>query len=190
MDKLDLCLIPLVFLLRTAYFILQLVTTSSHRIYDYWFHSSNNVTLRSDFMSWFSYALIQCGLWFIHALYLSIEWIQVFPYCIPIVSTFYAAMVFWPRFYWSILWDPDGRSIREIISNPTNEDQSAHSYLTKKKKKSKIERRLRPSRSRCRFLRRAVENCERSRLLLARRSVEWAVFQLLFMSLLVNCGMS
>ena len=149
MDKLDLCLIPLVFLLRTAYFILQLVSTSSHRFYDYWFHSSNNVTLRSDFMSWFSYALIQCGLWFIHALYLSIEWIQVFPYRIPIISTFYAAMVFWPRFYWSILWDPDGRSIREIISNPTNEDQSAHLYLTKKqKKKSKIERRLRPSKSR------------------------------------------
>ena len=87
MDKLDLCLISLVFLLRIAYFILQLVSTFSSHHYDYWFHSSNNVKLRSDFMSWFTYALVQCGLWTTYALYLSIEWLQVLPYCIPVVST-------------------------------------------------------------------------------------------------------
>ena len=157
MDKLDLCLIPLVFLLRIAYFILQLVSTSSHRFYDYWFHSSNNVTLRSDFISWSIYALVHCGLWIIYALYLSIDWLQVLPYRIPVVSTFYAAAVFWPRFYWSILWDPDGRSIREILGNPTNADQSVHYHVVRKKKKSKIKRRHRPSRSRCCFLLRAIE---------------------------------
>ena len=152
MDKLDLCLIPLVFLLRIAYFILQLVSTFSRCHYDYWFHSSNNIKLRSDFMSWSTYALVQCGLWTVYALYLSIEWLQVLPYRIPVVSTFYAAIVFWPRFYWSILWDPDGRSIREILINTTNADQSVHYHVVRKKKKSKIERRNRPSKSRRRFL--------------------------------------
>ena len=89
MDKLDLCLIPLVFLLRIAYFILQLVSAFSRRHYNYWFHSSNNIKLRSDFMSWSTYALVHCGLWITYALYLSIEWLQVLPYRNPVVSTFY-----------------------------------------------------------------------------------------------------
>ena len=61
----------------------------------------------------------------VYILYLSIAWFQILPYCIPFASTLSTATIaFWPRFYWSIPWDPEGRSIYEILSNPANEDQS------------------------------------------------------------------
>ena len=67
----------------------------------------------------------QSGSWGINILYLSIDWFQVLPYCIPFVSTLNtASVIFWPSFYWSMPRDPDSRSTHVIHINPANEDQS------------------------------------------------------------------
>ena len=59
--------------------------------------------------------LFQSGSWGINILYRSIDWFQVLPYCISFVSTLNpVSVIFRPCFYWSIPWDPDGRSINQI----------------------------------------------------------------------------
>ena len=92
---------------------------------------SNDRKLPFDFASWTVYVLVQSGSWGINILYLSIDWFQVLPYCIPFVFTsITASVIFWPCLYWSIPWDPHGRSIHEILSNQakkTNQSTSRRS---------------------------------------------------------------
>ena len=83
----------------------------------------------------------QSGSWGINILYLSIDWFQVLPYCIPFVSTsITASVIFWPCLHWSIPWDPHGRSIHETPNNQANEDQSVHITSSRSRARSREEK--------------------------------------------------
>ena len=60
----------------------------------------------------------------------------------PFMSTLNtASVIFWPCFYWSIPWDPDGRSINEIPQQPSERKPIRPHHVVQRQKKGKIERR-------------------------------------------------
>ena len=110
MDKLDFILLFIIYSLRMTEILLLLLLP----YYNYWFHSNSNSTLRHDFVRWvrFLFGMLVCfGLRLLHVtLKLSVGLLQLLPG--------WTMLCFWPRFYWHILMDPDGRSLFVMLKDP------------------------------------------------------------------------
>lgn len=149
MSKLDILTVMVGFLLRIAFLILQFASPLA----DYWLNPFVSSRLCHDVASWCGYIGLELSMWVVYVVYCIAEHAMVLPYRIPGVSILYRAVVFWVSFYLSILRDPGGRSIIQILSDPT---YSQHGPSRISRKKSKAERRDQPSRSPTRFLRAAL----------------------------------
>lgn len=121
MDKLDIVPILLESCLRIAYLLLQHVSP----LLNYWLNPFQPVHNPFDVdrawiaaLAWGGFVGAEIGMWLIYALYYVIDFVLALPYRLP--GTFLWTVIwFWPRFYWTILRDPGGRSILEILSDPT-----------------------------------------------------------------------
>ena len=121
MDKLDLIYLPFVYVLRLTAIILHLLASFSGYFYEYWFNTSDSTSMRSDVSIWILYFLtifIRTSLYLFHIfLKLMIGWIPLMIGLIqylPLMSI----ILWWPKFYWHIFSDPNGRSLFEIMLNP------------------------------------------------------------------------
>jgi hypothetical protein len=106
----DLFFIPFVYLLRTALLLYTQVPKLAQP-YDYF---AKDYTFFFDSFV-FMAILAQCAV--LHCIYLLH---MIIRFQIGIVNLILGAIWFWPLFYYRILTDPRGRSIRDMLCNPQN----------------------------------------------------------------------
>jgi len=111
MDKIDLFFLFITYLLRMT---LTLLLPSSRSYYDYWFHTCDNFQLRADLSKWIRFLpgmAVCAGLYMLHImLKLLVGIVQRVPGS--------SIILFWPRFYWHIMTDLNGRSVYAMLMDP------------------------------------------------------------------------
>ncbi len=99
MDKIDLIVIPIVYLLQNATILLHLYLNHGARLYNYWCNTINNQALCKDVMWWEPYNLcssITLSLYFFHVfLKLIVASVQR--------NSVWSLLSFWPQFYMEII---------------------------------------------------------------------------------------
>jgi hypothetical protein len=120
----DAFLIPLVYLFRTALILITPICMTFkpfeyHSLFDFGIHSIQ-----------ISLILLQAAvLRSIFSIHCCIK------FFLGIINLFWLAIIFWPVFFYKICTDPNGRSIKDILSNSRNTDLSVPENNTKKKNK-------------------------------------------------------
>lgn len=121
MDKLDIIPVLVESVLRIAYFLLKHLSP----YFNYWLNPFQPVHNPFDedrawtsALAWLGFIGAEIGMWLLLALYYVIDFALALPYRLP-GTCVWTALWFWPKFYWSILRDPDGRSILSILADPT-----------------------------------------------------------------------
>ena len=115
MEILDvLVYLPCAYLLRMTLLLLHLASSACGYVYNYWFHTSDNAALRQDISAWVTFIFVHTFLSFVYGAHILLQLIVALPQLLP----GFTALAWWPRFYWSLLWKPTGRSLWEIITNP------------------------------------------------------------------------
>ena len=92
--------------------LLHLSSSIFGYFYEYWFHTSQNAEMRMDVTAWLLYLLIllvQAGLYCIYILS---------KICIVPIQFLTFVILWWPKLYWSLWSDPNGRSFYQIMTNP------------------------------------------------------------------------
>ena len=114
MDKLDLPVLFIAYLLRLTQLFLLLYARISTRLYDYWFNTCDAKFLMSDLLRWFVFVLSTAFYLMLHAFHLLLKLIVALVQRMP----FWSFLSFWPRLYYKIFTDPKRRSIFEMMTDP------------------------------------------------------------------------
>ena len=114
MDKLDLVLLPFVYVLRMTPPLFLLAGSKLCHFYDYWFHTCENAALRADLLVWLQFLACHVSCFSLHMVHILLKLIVVLVQSLPL----WGAFVFWPRFYWGILTNPNRRSLRDMFLDP------------------------------------------------------------------------
>ena len=112
MSLLDLPVYVTLFVFRAAYLLLSLAFTTSSNLYDYWCTPSSDMGMDVlDFIRFFGGNLTCFLILCLHGIVTTIIWlIQLLPLS--------SVILWWPKFYAALIFDPDGRSILDILRNP------------------------------------------------------------------------
>ena len=114
MDKLDLLLLPFIYVLQMIPPLFLLAGSKLHHLYDYWFHTCENAALRADLLVWLQFLACHVSCFSLHMVHILLKLIVVLVQSLPL----WGAFVFWPRFYWGILTNPNRRSLRDMFLDP------------------------------------------------------------------------
>ena len=109
MDKIDLCLIPLIYLFRTTLIIVSALTCIPRFV--------KNTLVNTA--TWFTLVCI-------HILLFALRWTYYgvrMPVNLVLQSLLFRILSFWPKFYWHLFKpDPTRRSIWQILTSPVPPD--------------------------------------------------------------------
>ena len=114
MDKLDLVLLPFVYVLRMTPPLFLLAGSQLCHFYNYWFHTCDSVALRADILVWFVFLACQVASFYLHAVHILLKLIVALVQSLPLWN----ALAFWPHFCWGILTNPNRRSLRDMLMDP------------------------------------------------------------------------
>jgi hypothetical protein len=114
MDKLDLPILFITYLLRLTHLTLLLYARISTSLYNYWFNTNEATALISDLLRWLTFVLSTVSYLTLHALHFLLKLIIATVQRMP----FWSFLSFWPRLYYEIFTDPKRRSIFEMMTDP------------------------------------------------------------------------
>ena len=105
MDKLDLVLLPFIYVLRMTSPLFLLAGSKLCHFYDYWFHTCENATLCADLLVWLQFLACHVSCISLCVVHILLKLIVVLVQFLPL----WGAFAFWPQFYWGILTNPNRR---------------------------------------------------------------------------------
>ena len=73
MDKVDLLVLPLTYLLRMTVTLLYLADSLTSRVYNYWFNTSDNAQMREDVSAWTIHITLRAIMALLYALHILIK---------------------------------------------------------------------------------------------------------------------
>jgi hypothetical protein len=114
MDKLDLVLLPFVYVLRMTPPLFLLAGSQLCHFYDYWFHTCENAVLCADLLVWFQFIICHVFCFSLHVVHILLKLIVALVQSLPLWN----AMAFWPWFYWGILASSNRRYFRDMFVDP------------------------------------------------------------------------
>ena len=114
MDKLDLVLLPFVYVLRMTPPLFLLAGSQLRHFYDYWFHTCEKAALHADLLVWFQFFICHVFCFSLNVVHIILKLIVALVQSLPLWN----AMVFWPRFHWGVLTSSNKRSFRDMFMDP------------------------------------------------------------------------
>ena len=125
MVKVDYLFLLSAYCLRMTVLLLYLVTSVMSYFYEYWFNTSNNAQVRRDSMLWLVHISFRTIMLLLYAIHIMLKLLIGLPQMI--LGGLLTAILWWPKFYWNILSDPDGRSLWNMFTDPRFRGSSKHS---------------------------------------------------------------
>ena len=120
MDKLDLLLVPIAFLLQTTFLLLHFFAPPLEQYYDYWLNPYYSHLVLSHTLSCFVHLGLQIGMILLHLLYYLILLPQLLLYKTPCCTELSIGLLFVPCFLWARYKDTNSCSILDMIKDPHN----------------------------------------------------------------------
>jgi hypothetical protein len=114
MNKIDLPILFITYLLRMTHLFLLLYVKVSSRLYNYWFHTCDVKDLSSDFFRWMVYLFSTASCWMLHGLHFLFKLIVGSIQLLPCWSLCF----FWLCLYYLILIDPKCWTFVQMFTDP------------------------------------------------------------------------
>ena len=79
--------------------LLYLASSLTRRVYNYWFNTSDNAQMREDVSAWTIHIILYAIMTLLYALHMLLKFTVAAVQMLP----FSSIILYWPKFYWSIL---------------------------------------------------------------------------------------